>query len=560
MTQAEFDTDVLIAGAGPVGKTIAAELARYGVQHRIVDKASGPKDISKAMILHARTQEVQELMGVLPLSQAQAKPMVQLQMHAYGKRIASVHAHVDSPHPSPLILGQDRTERILETHLNRLGGHVDWNTELVGFDQDGAGVTATLHSPEGQEQTVRARYLVGCEGSNSVVRKTLGLSFEGGRYEGEQFIQADCKIRWTMPAGVSYLYLTSDGYLMVIEMPDDIVRIFISLPDKPEAVQKALTQEAGDAQDKSNAPTVEEIRSNLIRLTGVEAELSDPVWLARYRTSHRYTDRFREGNVFVAGDAAHVHVPLGGQGMNTGIQDGFNLAWKLAYVLKGYARPELLDTYNAERHPVAKALIEGTDKGYTTILHPTELAQALVRQFGPFLLAQRAVQSKLMNVLEEINVAYRDTPLAEDHGGSHGPAAGELAPDAKAVRLLDLQTVRLFDLLQGTHWLLLLFGGAAATAETWSAISGIRQQVIQRYGGLVRAYTVVADSVPPPAAGPPETTLMDAELFLHDKYGVASPCLSLIRPDDYVGFRGKLSDQAQLLEYLDRLLNSMPTV
>jgi 3-(3-hydroxy-phenyl)propionate hydroxylase len=339
--------------------------------------------------------------------------------------------------------------------------------------------------------------------------------------------------------------------MMVIEMPDDYVRIFISLPDTPVTVEQALAHEAGEAEDKSHEPTLEEIRANLVRLTDVEAELSDPVWLARYRTSHRYADRFREGGAFVAGDAAHVHVPLGGQGMNTGIQDGFNLAWKLAYVLKGWARPELLDTYNAERHPVAKALIEGTDRGYTTILHPSELAQNLVRRIGPFVMRQAGMQAQLMNVLEELNVAYMDTPLAEDGGGSRGPAPGERAPDAVAVRLSDCETVRLFDLLHGTHWLLLLFGGHEVTAGDLHTLINLQQRVAVRFGERVHTYLVVDGNA---VSTSPDTTLIDREHFLHEKYDVQSPCLYLIRPDDYVGFRGKIGDEAKLLAYLDRFL------
>jgi 3-(3-hydroxy-phenyl)propionate hydroxylase len=387
-----------------------------------------------------------------------------------------------------------------------------------------------------------------------VVRKTLNLSFEGARYEGEQFLQSYCKIRWTLPKGMSYLFLTPDGYMMVIEMPDNYFRIFISLPDSPEAAQQALAHEAGAAEDRSHEPTLEEIRSNLVRLTGVEAELSDPTWLARYRTSHRYADRFREGRAFVAGDAAHVHVPLGGQGMNTGIQDGFNLAWKLAYVLQGWARPELLDTYNAERHPVAKALIEGTDRGYTTILHPSELAQNLVRRIGPFVMRQNGLQPRLMNVLEELNVAYMETPLAEDRGGSNGPGPGERAPDAVVVRLSDCETVRLFDLLRGTHWLLLLFSGHEATEGELQTLAGVQQRVTERFGPRVACYLVTDGNT---NATAPDTILIDREHLLYDRYGVQAACLYLIRPDDYVGFRGKIGDAAKLLAYLERFL--MPT-
>ena len=539
-TAGTFDTDVLIAGAGPVGKTLACELARHGVRFRLVDGAAGPKDISKALILHSRTQEVQELMGVLPRSQAQSNPLTHINMHAYGQKIAEITAGVDGPYPHALILGQDRTERILEAHLQSLGGSVDWHTALTGFMQDGESVTATLRRSDGQEETVRARYLVGCEGSDSVVRKSLNLQFSGDRYEGEQFIQADCKIRWTLPSGVSYLFLTREGYMMVIEMPDDIVRIFISLPD-PDPSNQA-------------APTLQEVQDALNELGQTDALLSNPVWLARYRTSHRYADRFREGRAFIAGDAAHIHVPLGGQGMNTGIQDAFNLAWKLAYTLKGQAHPALLDTYNAERHPVAAALIEGTNRGYTTILHPKELTQQVVRRIGPFVMRQAVVQEKLQNVLQEMNIAYSDTPLAADYGGSRGPKAGERAPDAVAVRLADCATVRVFDLLHGTHWLLLLFCGPDAAQETGQTLAALRQRIALQYGDLIHAYIVVADTKPPVTPDAPDAVLMDTEHFLHDRYDVRSPCLYLIRPDDYVGFRGKIADEPHLTAYLQTFL------
>lgn len=548
----QINHEVLIAGAGPVGKTLAIELARHGISHRIIDKAAGPKDISKAMILHARTQEVQELMGVLSDSQAQGKPMKQLQMHAYGKRIATIRTQVDSPHSTPIIIGQDRTERILESHLNRLGGHVEWQTELAGFSQEADHVAATVRKVDGSEEIVYCRYLVGSEGSNSVVRKGLNLTFEGGRYEGEQFIQADCRIKWTKPKGVSHLYLTQEGYMMVIEMPDDIVRIFISLPDTPANVEAALSHESGAAEDKSHAPTLDEIQENLIKLSGVPATLSDATWLARYRTSHRYANKFREGRVFIAGDAAHVHVPLGGQGMNTGIQDAFNLGWKLAYVLKGLAKPELLDTYNEERHPVAKALIEGTNKGYTTILHPSELAQAAVRQFGPFLLSSDFVRTKLMETLEEIRIGYHRSSLTEEHRGTHGVQAGDRAPDALVVRLSDCETFRIHQLLQGTHWTLFAFAGGKPRAEEVDTLLTQLEKLVASYPQQLKGFAVLPELQPVEA----ETiTLIDSERFAHEHFGIEEATYVLIRPDGYIGFRGRASDGSLLAGYLSRILD-----
>jgi 3-(3-hydroxy-phenyl)propionate hydroxylase len=242
------------------------------------------------------------------------------------------------------------------------------------------------------------------------VRENAGLQFIGQRYEGQAFIQSDSKIRWSLPRGSSYLWFTEQGYMMVIEMPNDIVRTFISVPDTDSAKRTATLEEVNDA---------------LNRLGGVDAELYDPIWVALYRVNHRAAPAFRSGRVFIAGDAAHEHVPIGGQGMNTSIQDAFNLAWKLAYVMKGHARPDLLDTYDVERHPVAQSLLSGTDQAYTRLLKAGDLAKYAVRALGPTLLASDTIRNKMREFLEEIGVNYREGPITADFGGSSGPEAGD---------------------------------------------------------------------------------------------------------------------------------------
>ena len=552
-----IDTDVLILGAGPVGQTLANELARYGVCPRIIDKAPSIREVSKAMILHVRTQEVLDRVGITARVLQESQPLREVVVHAYGKHIGSWDLdHIDSPYPHPVIIGQNRTQHLLLDHLKGQGARVEWNTEALSIEPGKEGVTTVIRvfdsmTSASTEEIVSSRYVVGCEGSNSVVRQGLNLTFEGDRYTGEQFIQADCRIRWALPKGRSYLFLTADGYMMIIEFPDDVVRVFISLPDHGSAAAQApdAASQLGAVEATHEQPSLEEIRHHLVRLSGYDCTLSDATWLARYRTSHRYANRFSHGRAFICGDAAHVHVPIGGQGMNTGIQDAFNLGWKLAGVVKGYLRESVLDSYHEERHPVAEGLIRGTNFAYTGILHPSQLKQHAARLFGPFLIGNATMQGFMRSTLEELKIFYPDSPLNLDLGGARGPKPGERVLDATLVRASDCTTTSLHELTQGRAWTLLLFSGfeRASTEQDWATIA---RQVAARHAGRIQMYTVFAGaSAPSNEAACP--VLLDTLHLAHERYGIAGPAFYLLRPDTYVAARGPRSQAEKLAGYLE---------
>ena len=348
--------------------------------------------------------------------------------------------------------------------------------------------------------------------------------------------------------------------MMAIEMPDGMVRIFISIPDAVGDTRKTTGQQEADkslgaAEDISAEPTLDEIKHHFERLSGMTVTLSHPVWLARYRTSHRYANKFSEGRAFVAGDSGHVHVPIGGQGMNTGIQDAFNLGWKLAGVVQGHYQPSLLESYNAERHPVAESLIKGTDFAYQGILHPSELKQRAVRLFGPFIVHTETAQNFMRNTLEELSISYPHTPLTEDHGGNHGPKAGERFFDAVVVRHADKTTVRLSELARDAEWLLLLFTGTHAEQQL-TALQDIQAQAIQRYAGFVSAHVVSATQPNDNGPAPDNSTLIDALHKAQTAFGITSPAICLIRPDTYIGFRGPVGAADKLFTYLDNIFTA----
>lgn len=537
-----MNVEVMIVGAGPVGLVFAAEMARYGIRCRIVDRAHGTKEISKALILHVRTQEVLDAMGLTHQAQDVAKPLRRVEIIAYGKHLGHGQMEgIDSPHPHPIILGQNVTEHILQDHASSLGITVEWQTEAIAVRQQVDRVEVTLRHADGQEETVTAQYVLGADGTRSIVREQAGIEFIGEHYDGQAFIQSDSKIRWSMPEGSSYLWLTEKGYMMVIEMPDGIVRTFISVPDPGPEVKTT---------------TLEEVNQELNRLGNIDAELYDPTWVALFRVNHRAAKVFRRERIFIAGDAAHEHVPIGGQGMNTSIQDAFNLAWKLAYTMQGKAHGSILDTYQAERHPVAEGLLRGTDEAYTTLLKIGDPGHRAIRLFGPFLLASETVRRKMRHTLEEIDINYRSGPLTEDHGGSNGPAAGDRMLDGAVVVLPGKTTLPLREVLRGTHWSLLLFTGRDGAGNHLAELEGIASKVGAAYPETVKPYLVAggfplsiteSDAVP---------VLADPMNQLHDHYGVKHACLYLIRPDTYVGFRGAFEDAGALLEYLKRTLIS----
>jgi 2-polyprenyl-6-methoxyphenol hydroxylase-like FAD-dependent oxidoreductase len=408
-------TDALIIGAGPVGLTMAIELARYGVTVRLVDKASRRSDQSKALVLWSRSLELLERSGV-------SKPLVDA-----GYKVATVNVMTDkqsithftfdglpTAYPYGLMIPQNETERILEEFVNGLGVKVEREVELMSLSDTGDKVVATLRRGDASEETVETGWLIGCDGAHSTVRHLLGMEFHGETLPID-WLLADIHLEGVARAPEINVVWHPDGLLATFPIEENRYRII------------ANVGRAEDAPVHAGDPTLADVQEILDQRFPGGVRAADPVWLSRFRINERKVADYRSGRVFLAGDAAHVHSPAGGQGMNTGMQDAFNLAWKLAMVVRGETAENLLGTYSPERSPIAEAVLKATGRMTSMVTMENKLGQSLRNRTAAFILGLAPVRKFVANVASEISLGYPDSPLNAKKNHLE-PAPGERAP------------------------------------------------------------------------------------------------------------------------------------
>ena len=531
MTDLASATDVLIVGAGPTGLMTAVQLARRGVACRVIDRLPERSDRSRALVVHARTLELLQRFGAADDLLAAGRTALSGNLHVRGRLVARLPLGDigvdDTPFPFLLFVSQVETERVLEDTLRRHGVAVERPVALVDFSQDQGGVTATLER-DGRREPVRCRYLVGADGSHSAVRHGLGLTFEGDAYP-QRFMLADAAVDGDLEPGLHIFFGTGGGLVAFFAMRGE--RRFRVLGTRP------------GRDDATGDPPLAELQALVDSVCGRPLPLRDVTWLTAFRLHHRGVDRYGEGRVFVAGDAAHIHSPAGGQGMNTGIQDAENLAWKLALVLWGRAPTSLLASYHAERHPVGQKLLAYTDRLFTigSSRNPAViwLRNLVAPRLAPRVLAERSRRARVFRFVSQLGIRYRGSPIVgEDRSArahfSGGPAPGERAPDAP-ILLADGASATLFAVLARAEFTLLVFPGARDPATALAAIRELMNKT-WRLGDLV-APVVVSRG---PVGGSDPARIGDPDGALHARYGLArgGDGLVLIRPDGYVAYRG----------------------
>ncbi len=407
--------DVLVCGAGPVGLTAANELVRRGLRVRVVDQAAVRTDKSKALVLWSRTLELLDDAGY-------GKPFFPAGLECYGARISTGQTtiadvafdSVESRYPFALMIPQSETERILEEQLALHGMSVERNTPLVSFTEAGGNVEAVLRRPDGVTESVVASWLVGCDGAHSTVRHGLGLAFEGST-EQSDWALADGHITGLPDTNRLHIYWHREGILAFFPIVGDRFRVVADL---------GPASGGGRRPD----PTLDEINALLSLRGDPRIVMSDPIWLASFRINERKVKEYRKGRVFLAGDAAHIHSPAGGQGMNTGMQDAFNLSWKLAMVVTGAARETLLDSYSLERSAVGDMVLRNAGRMTEAATLRNPLWQTLRNTVAKFVLGFPHIQHKVADTLTELSISYPDSPLTDAHGHAGHAKAGDRWP------------------------------------------------------------------------------------------------------------------------------------
>jgi len=482
---------------------------------------------------------------------AQGLPDSRIRVHAYGQLVVDLDLHgdpqPDAPYLSAMLTRQPNVERVLRDHVASLGGTIERGCELIDLRQDGDRVLATVQDATTQQPRVlRTAYLVGCDGARSQVRHLLGFAFEG-ETTAEHLAVGDMDVAWDQPPDPS-MWLHPDGMLIGGRLPGSPVWNLAA----------TLRENAAGEVEPASAALFERL---MHEWAGVpNARVTKTYWLSNYTVNRRMVDHYRRGRAFVAGDAAHIHSPAGGQGMNTGIQDAFNLGWKLALVVQDKSADTLLDTYEEERRPVAQALLRRSSTLQSTIFSPSPVLTLLRNDVLLPLLRRPAVRRAFLYRLAQLNITYRGSSLAPFPAASRGigdrlrvhgaPGPGDRAPDAPGNDARTGAGMSLFDVFRGPHFTLLVFTGKSPRSSAeYAPLVAIARGIEERLGDDVRA-CLVTSGVCPEWVG---DILLDPTGEAHRIYGTRTEAVYLIRPDGYVAFRGDATSWVQLQDYLGRI-------
>lgn len=502
-------TDVLIVGAGPTGLALACQLIRHNIDFVILDKKETTTPFSKAIGVQARTLEIYEQLGM-------ADKLIALGAKAEKARLVvggKVRGEADfaefgtgmSAYPYVLIVEQGKHEKLLYDFIRANGRDARWQTALENLAQDEAGVTASIKNAAGETETIEARFLVGCDGAKSPVRHALGLAFEGSTFE-RMFYVADVRIDWDF----------AHDALMVFLMKNNLLAFFPMIGERQWRIVGTFPDEfAGDEGEI----LYEEIEAQIKKDSEVALDITNVNWFSTYKVHTRHVNKFSNGRCFLAGDAAHIHTPAGAQGMNTGIQDAYNLAWKLAFVVNGKASTDILESYNLERLENAENLLRTTDRFFNLVASPEPVLSYIRTHVFPYIAGTAfsldAVKKFIFPRVSQIGINYRNSPLSAA-GGSFKIKSGDRFP------YLTVEGASIYERLKAPKFHLLTF------------FDGVNK--------------------PSEFAGNEFTDSIELPLYpnIAEIFGATKTFRVLLRPDNYIGLISEDSSGEDVKAYFSR--------
>jgi|SRR5579872_1904921 len=524
----EKHSKVLIVGAGPSGLMMAGQLLRYGIQPLIIDNKKGPTSHSNALAVQARSLEIYRQMGVIDKVIPNGKPTRGLSFNEGGKEIASISLNDvgdgKTLYPYVFLYQQSKNERLLLDYLTTNCCPVYWDTSLISLQQKVDGADVVLKNNEGEYQ-LKCDWIVGADGAHSTVRKQSQIPFGGDTYPN-YFYLADLKLNTTFLTGdYIQLYITKKNLAGFFPMPEkDCYRIIGNLP-----------VEFGQREDV----TTEEILPYLNELTHSTIRVTENYWFTTYKLHHRMADKFRDGRCFLIGDAAHIHSPVGGQGMNTGLQDAYNLAWKLAGVINGHIKETVLDSYAAERMPVAKALLNTTDRAFKIIMSRSWFVGFYKKWILPVLLGivwkNKKLRQAFFKIVSQTGISYRDSKINLHLSKAEKIKAGDRLPYLEIYDEKKQVETDLHAWCSKPGFTLIILGRFDEML-----LFNMAKWISSRYPGILNFFYL-------PPSGKNLAVFEAFETDPHQQKAI------IVRPDMYIGYMNDLVSIAMLDNYLQNV-------
>lgn len=528
---------VLIVGAGPTGLMAAAQLQRFGVPYRIIEKRASTTKFSKALGVQARTMEIYEQMGIVDKAIAKGIPAKQLKIMVKGEYVQTMPLSEAgagfTAFPYLFVLEQSRNEELLLEYIENKGGQVEFETEMIHFEIKGDKTLVEIQAADGTQESILADWLIAADGGRSPIRHTLNIPFKGDTYKNIFYV-VDTEVNWKKDHDSLHINLADNNFTAFFPITDEKGTRYRLVGILPEHYYNQENIQFDD------------IKKEIKSVQHLDLELGEANWFSVYKVHHRCIDRFREGSIFFAGDSAHVHSPAGGQGMNTGLQDAYNLAWKLALVVQGKAKESLLDTYHKERWEIAHQLVNTTDRVFSNVVRKGRLINWFRLNIVPFLLSRlmgiRKIQKRAFKMVSQTGIGYTGSPISVSSTYLSKKTAhpGDRLP---YLQVWDSTTGKLQNLYhqlgeQNFHAILWLSNKDNIGRKEGTAIE---HYLTKNHTGLFQTHFIEDQTENIPA---------------FQQLDLKHSTLYIVRPDNYIGYIGKVDDLEALKTYLDLIFIS----